>query len=208
MIFDCDAIRCSFSRSRFLDDMDASYRQVATCSNGSKMSPNGPGGGYGRLGVEVYTQEPGYAPEVMNNVMLHGKHQSSGRLQTNRTMPSWPPGGVPSLPPAPSDLPARPPSGAPVNFYLESHRNASLNRPRHPHSSLMVKHSDIHQRNGISHRRELGSGTVEVEVRKRLGADWKRLILLGSDGIGMCSPLTNLIQANCCDSGVGSQLAV
>jgi hypothetical protein len=82
MIFDCDAIRCSFSRSRFLDDMDASYRQVATRSNGSKMPPNGPGGGYGRLGVEVYTQEPGYAPEVMNNVMLHGKHQSSGRLQT------------------------------------------------------------------------------------------------------------------------------
>jgi hypothetical protein len=88
MIFDCDAIRGSFSRSRFLDDMDASYRQVATRSNGSKMPPNGSGGGYGRLGVEVYTQEPGYAPEVMNNATLHGKHQSSGRLQTNRTMPS------------------------------------------------------------------------------------------------------------------------
>jgi hypothetical protein len=54
--------------------MDASYRQVATRSNGSKMPPNGPSGGYGRLGVEVYTQKPGYAPEVMNNVMLHGKH--------------------------------------------------------------------------------------------------------------------------------------
>jgi hypothetical protein len=69
-----DAIRCSFSRSRFLDDMDASYHQVAARSNGSKTPPNGPGGGYGRLGVEFYTQEPGYAPEVMNNVMLHGKH--------------------------------------------------------------------------------------------------------------------------------------
>jgi hypothetical protein len=68
--------------------MDASYHQVATRSNSSKMPPNGPGGGHGQPGVEVNTEEAGYAPKVMNNIMLHGKHQSSGRLQTNRTMPS------------------------------------------------------------------------------------------------------------------------
>ncbi|KAH7386859.1 hypothetical protein DE146DRAFT_184607 [Phaeosphaeria sp. MPI-PUGE-AT-0046c] len=62
--------------------------QTAPMATGSNMLPHGSGPPGGQNGPG-----PGY-----------------GR-------PGPPGGGMPSLPPAPSGLPARPPSGAPVNFY-------------------------------------------------------------------------------------------